>query len=215
MPTFNQSAKTLAVSSALRAVTAGKPIAQSAAVASVSPVQVSAVTAASALSALPSPPSPASPITLPGVGSTVLGSSTTRPLWFNGRFLAASDLRREQNCFLHRQAHYGRAAGSGVLNGLTVEQAAPGSQFDSAETIVIRAGVGLTPSGRLVMISSDLNIELSDLADQQDLDEQFGLAETPQQPPRTRTGVYIVALRPVQFTANPIASYPPVFRPRA
>jgi hypothetical protein len=145
---------------------------------------------------------------LPGIGATLPGSRNTRPLWFNGRFLAAPDLRREQNYFLQKQAIYGRAGGSGVLHGLTVQQAAPGSQFDTAETIIIGAGVGITPSGQLVMISSELPIELSDLADEQNLDEQFGLAETPQQPSRTRTGVYIIALRPVQFTANPVASYP-------
>ncbi len=55
---------------------------------------------------------------------------------------------------------------------------------------------------------SDLTVVLSDLPDEQNLDGQFGLAETPQQPARTRTGVYIVALRPVEFTANPVASYP-------
>ncbi len=197
MPTFNQFAQ-LSLSSALKAVAIGKPIAQSTAAAPVQPAQVAAAS---------SPPA-ASPVSVPGIGATVLGSSSIRPLWFDGRFLAASDMRREQSYFLHRQAIYGRAAGSGVLNGLTVEQAAAGSQFDTAETIVIGAGVGLTPSGQLVMISTDLTIELSDLADEQNLDEQFGLAETPQQPPRTRTGVYIVALRPVQFTANPIASYP-------
>ena len=180
---------------ALRSLTLGASIAR--------PVSVGSFLLPMAIS-----PPPATPVNLPGIGPTVLTASNTRPLWFNGRFLAASDLRREQGYFLHRQASYGQAAGAGVINGLTVEQPAPGSQFDTAESIVVRAGVGLTPSGRLVMLSSDLNIELSDLANQQDLDEQFGLAETPQQPPRTRTGVYVVALRPMQFTANPIASYP-------
>ena len=189
MATVKQSAKLLALQRVPRIVSLGKPTAPSTAVTSKAPPLTN-------------------PVTLPGIGSTLLASQNTRPLWFNGRFLAATDLRREQIYFLNRQASYGRAAGPGMLNGLTVEQAASGSQFDSAETIIVRAGVGITPSGGLVMLSSDLNIDLSDLADEQNLDEEFGLAETPQQPPRTRTGVYIVALRPVQFTANPIASYP-------
>jgi hypothetical protein len=194
---------TLLTSAAARPVIAGKFVARP--IASFVPAPV--VAAAPQPSAAPLPPL-ASPVNLPGIGPTVLAGSSTRPLWFDGRFLAASDLRREQHYFLHRQAIYGQAAGAGVLNGLTVEQPAPGGQFDTAETIVIRAGVGLTLSGQLVMLSSDLNIELSDLAGEQNLDEQFGLAETPQQPSRTRTGIYIVALRPVQFSANPIASYP-------
>ena len=37
-----------------------------------------------------------------------------RPRWFDGRFLAASDLQGEQNYFLTRQADLGRAGGSGA-----------------------------------------------------------------------------------------------------
>src|SRR6476659_2699272 len=43
-----------------------------------------------------------------------------RPRWFDGRFLAASDLQAEQNYFLVRQSDLGRAAGSGVIEGLEV-----------------------------------------------------------------------------------------------
>ena len=143
-----------------------------------------------------------------GNSSIVLSSRNTRPLWFDGRFLAAGDLQREQNYFLQRQASLGRAAGYGVLHGLTVDQQAPNNQPASNETITIRAGDGITPSGELVMIPEDLTIQLSDLADAENLDEQFGLSETPQQPQRTRTGIYVIALRPVQFTANPITTYP-------
>ncbi len=37
-------------------------------------------------------------------GSLVIDSQRTRPLWFDGRFLAARDLQREQDYFLQRQA---------------------------------------------------------------------------------------------------------------
>ena len=46
-----------------------------------------------------------------------------RPRWFDGRFLAASDLQGEQNYFLVRQADLGRAGGSGVIDGLMVSEA--------------------------------------------------------------------------------------------
>jgi hypothetical protein len=137
----------------------------------------------------------------------VPGSSSTRPLWFDGRFLAASDLEREQNFFLQRQAKLGQAAGFGVLHGLMVEQGTVNGQ-PAPETIIIHAGDGITPSGELVILTSDLKIQLADLAEEQNLDVQFGLSEAPQQPARTRTGIYVIALRPVQFTANPISSYP-------
>ena len=141
-------------------------------------------------------------VSYPGLGSVIQSSRRTRPFWFDGRFLAARDMERDQNYFLARQADLGKAAGFGVIHGLLV---VPGAD---AETIVIQAGQGITPGGHLVTISSDLTIVLSDLADAKNLDEQFGLAETPTALARTRTGLYVLALRPVQFTANPIASYP-------
>jgi hypothetical protein len=143
-----------------------------------------------------------------GNGSPVLAGSQTRPLWFDGRFLAARDLEREQGYFLRRQAELGRAGGFGVIHGLLVDQGAVSGQSPNPETIVIRAGNGITPSGALVMIPTDLTIQLSDLPDEENLDEQFGLSATPQQPARTRTGLYVIALRPVQFTSNPISTYP-------
>ena len=53
-----------------------------------------------------------------------------------------------------------------------------------------------------------MTLKLSDLAEEENLDVQFGLSRNPQPPARTRTGLYVLALRPVEFTANPIASYP-------
>ncbi len=58
------------------------------------------------------------------------------------------------------------------------------------------------------MIPNDLTIQLSDLTEEQNLGLQFGISTQPQQPARTRTGIYVIALRPVEFTANPITSYP-------
>jgi hypothetical protein len=143
-----------------------------------------------------------------GNDAIIAVSCKTRPLWFDGRFLAAPDVQCEQNYFLQGQSALGRAAGFGVVHGLTVDQGAGGGGADSAETIVVRAGDGITPSGELVMLSQDLTIRISDLPDAQKLDELFGLAEVPKQPARARTGIYVLALRPVQFTANPIATYP-------
>src|SRR5438128_121099 len=72
-------------------------------------------------------------------GAVVRESRKTRPLWFDGRFLAARDLERDQNYFLQRQADLGRAAGFGVLHGLLVERVSAGGMAPDAETIVIRA----------------------------------------------------------------------------
>ena len=58
------------------------------------------------------------------------------------------------------------------------------------------------------MIGQDLELDMSDVPDIQRLDAAFGLAEIPNQPARSRTGLFVVALRPVEFTANVIAAYP-------
>jgi hypothetical protein len=137
----------------------------------------------------------------------VLDGQRRRPLWFDGRFLAARDLANEQDYFLQRQADLGRAAGFGVVHGLTVETPPP-SATTGASTVIIRAGQGVTPAGELVMLPNDLTIALSDLAEEQKLNVQFGLSKQPLQPGQALTGVYVIALRPVEFTANPITSYP-------
>lgn len=141
-------------------------------------------------------------------GSIVLDSRRTRPLWFDGRFLAAKDLEREQDYFLQRQADLGQAGGFGVMHGLFVSQPPATGEVSNAETIVIQAGDGITPAGELVMLPNDLTIQLSDLTEEENLGLQFGISTQPQQPARTRTGIYVIALRPVEFTANPITSYP-------
>jgi hypothetical protein len=145
-------------------------------------------------------------------GALVLDSRRRRPLYFDGRFLAARDLAREQDYFLQRQADLGRTAGFGVVHGLQVRMKAitDASGHVSADnaTLTIGAGQGVTPSGELVMLPSDLDVPLSDLAEEQRLDVNFGLGRLPQPPRRTRSGLYVLALRPVEFTANPITSYP-------
>lgn len=141
-------------------------------------------------------------------GSLVIDSQRTRPYWFDGRFLAARDLQREQDYFLKRQSDLGQAAGFSVIHGLQVDMPAVNSGNADGETLTIRAGQGLTPAGDLVLLANDITLHLSDLPDEQNLDAQFNLSGLPNSPARTRTGAYVLVLRPVEFTANPIASYP-------
>jgi hypothetical protein len=141
-------------------------------------------------------------------GSLVIDSQRTRPYWFDGRFLAARDLQREQDYFLQRQADLGQAAGFGVIHGLMVDTPPANHPTASADTVIIRSGQGVTPAGELVLMPSDLTIDLGDLPDEQNLDVQFNLASIPNTPARKRSGLYVLALRPVEFTAKPITSYP-------
>ena len=146
--------------------------------------------------------------TFQGNGSVVLDSRRTRPLWFDGRFMAARDLEREQNYFLQREADLAQAAGFESMQGLLVDQVLSNGQAAGSGTIVVHAGEGVTPAGELVAIPNDLTIQLSELAASASQDAQFGLSAPPWQPSQNRTGLYIVALQPVEFTANPIVSYP-------
>jgi hypothetical protein len=136
-------------------------------------------------------------------GTAIVDERRRRPLYFDGRFLAARDLTRDQTYFLSRQADIGLVAGAGVVNGLMV-QAVPGS----STSLRISAGHGVTPAGESVILPAPLTIQLADVPEIQRLDAAFGLIQIPREPARNRTGLYVVALRPVEFTANQIASYP-------
>jgi hypothetical protein len=126
-----------------------------------------------------------------------------RSFFFDGRFLTAKDLTREQVYFLTRQADLSRAGGTGVVRGLRA-WASP-----DRTTLSLSQGHGLTPGGELVVVPRDLPaIPLDNIPEIQRLDAAFGLSPVPRELARTRTGLYVLALRPVEYTANPIASYP-------
>ena len=125
-----------------------------------------------------------------------------RPRYFDGRFLAARDLTRDQQYFLTREADLGRAAGSGVASGLHV------SAGNGSSQLVIGQGQGVTPAGELVLLPADLRINLGDLPLAELLSARFGLGRIPAAPMRSRTGLFVLALRPVEYTANPIGAYP-------
>ena len=133
-------------------------------------------------------------------GTLVTDDRRRRPLYFDGRFLAARDLTREQNYFLTRQADLGRAGGAGVVAGLLV------TAGETASSLRITAGHGVTTAGELVVLPDTITIQLADIAQIQRLDAAFGLLPIPREPARNRSGLFGVALRPVEFTANPTAA---------
>lgn len=127
-----------------------------------------------------------------------------RTLFFDGLFLTADNLTNEQLYFLTRQADLGQASGTGIVNGLRV---APGA---NETTLTIEPGLGITPSGDMVALTAapQLTIDLAELADQQRLDNVFGLSLVPRPSPVNLTGLFILGLRPVEYTTNQVASYP-------
>ena len=58
------------------------------------------------------------------------------------------------------------------------------------------------------MLTADRQVPLLDLPTSRQLDSALGLAAEPRVPLGRRSGLFMLALRPVEFTANPIAAYP-------
>lgn len=135
-------------------------------------------------------------------GALVQDPRRQRPRYFDGRFLAARDLTRDQQYFLTREADLGQAAGAGVAGGLDVTAGA------TPQSLTIAAGQGITPAGELVMLVSDVALNLADIPTAEQYSVSFGLGRLPATPMLSRTGLFILALRPVEFTANPIGAYP-------
>ena len=83
-------------------------------------------------------------------------SHRVRPRYFDGKFLAARDLTRDQAYFLARQAGFARALGPGVVEGLLVT---PGTV---ATELQVSAGFGYTAAGELVTLTGPVTAVLND-----------------------------------------------------
>src|SRR5688572_6078378 len=90
--------------------------------------------------------------------ATVLDERRSRTLFFDGLFLTAAALNREQSYFLTRQADLGLAAGFGVIEGLEVRRVA-----GSPSRLEIVAGHGLARSGAAVVLAEDLTVDLAEV----------------------------------------------------
>ncbi len=130
-----------------------------------------------------------------------LDGARSRPRYFDGRFLTGKDLSRDQDYVRQRQDDLARASGTGVIAGLHVTQ-------ETATDISIADGFGVTASGDLVAISSPLKLSLANVAEMERLNASFGIRVEPAAPFSKRTGLFILALRPVEYTSNRIAAYP-------
>ena len=143
--------------------------------------------------------------------SVVLDTRRTRPRFFDGKFLTAADLVQEQSYLLQRQADLGRTLGFGIVNGLRVTKATVSASGlpNPAASVKITAGHGLAPSGDLVFLPSDLTVDLPKVDQMLRLNAAFGLSRAAQQPFQNLSGLFVLGLRAVEFTANPTPAYPP------
>lgn len=128
------------------------------------------------------------------------------PRWFDGRYLTARDLTREQNYFLSRQTTIGKAIGRGVIDGLEVD-VDPAATAERSR-IVIGAGQGIAFDGAHLILPSDLAVNLADIAVQDTINAKLGLSANPGAPIRSRTGLFVLSLRAVEYTANAISAFP-------
>ena len=129
-------------------------------------------------------------------------SHRVRPRYFDGKFLAARDLTRDQAYFLARQAGFARALGSGVVDGLGVRAGTVASDLE------VDAGFGYTSAGELVSLSRPVRVSLAQLFRLQTLAAQLDTLRRPNPPLRNRTGAFVLGLRALEFSANPVAAYP-------
>jgi hypothetical protein len=139
-----------------------------------------------------------------GTGTLFLDGLRRRPRYFDGRFLTGADLTRDQDYIRQRQADIARAGGTGVISGLHITQLGG----VGGQTLRITPGHGISPSGDLVMLATRRDVPLLDLPVARQLDAAMGISADPRIPLGKRTGIYLLALRAVEFTANPIAAYP-------
>lgn len=133
--------------------------------------------------------------------SPYVDTGYTRPRYFDGRFLAARDLERDQHYVAARQAEQLRAAGPGVIHGLEV------TRIDHA-TVRVGAGSALTATGRAVVLREETALTFEDAAATERLNRELGFSGTARELARRHTGVFVLLARPVEYTANPVGFYP-------
>jgi hypothetical protein len=139
-------------------------------------------------------------------GAFIVDSGRRRPFYFDGRFLTADDLTADQNYIRARQSDLAQAMGAGVIRGLMVGL---GTQAASnSPTLVIEPGIGLTPAGDLVNVDTRQTIPINALPQTAQLDVQLGIKVLPGTSAVNRSGLFVLALRPIEFSANPTTAYP-------
>jgi hypothetical protein len=123
----------------------------------------------------------------------------TRASYEDGRFLTAKDLTREQTYALTREADIASCYRGGVLRGLEL------TRF--GDQLRLSAGAGFTPSGELVSLGAPLAVAIQQVPEDDRIDLSNGLVDVSEPPQRSRTGVYILGLRPGEYATKPVTRY--------
>jgi hypothetical protein len=136
----------------------------------------------------------------------IVDSGRRRPFYFDGRFLTAADLTADQDYIRGRQSDLAQATGAGIIRGLMVHIGTQSAT--NSPTLIIEPGLGLTPAGDLVQIDTLQTIAVASLPESPQLDAQLGIKVLPGVSAANRSGLYVLALRAIEFSANPTVAYP-------
>ncbi|HEY4241159.1 MAG TPA: hypothetical protein VGM88_15155 [Kofleriaceae bacterium] len=137
---------------------------------------------------------------LKAAGQLVPDSRLSKPSYFDGRFLTANDLTREQTYMLTRQADVASTYRGGVVRGMTLLRVGNFLRID--------AGSGFTPSGQLVTLANPMQVAITQVPEDERIDLSNGLVDVAEPPAATRSGLYVLGLRPDEYASNPITRYP-------
>lgn len=139
-------------------------------------------------------------------GAIIVDGGRRRPFYFDGRFLTANDLIADQNYIRARQSDLAQAIGTGVIRGLMVSLA--GDFATNNPQLEIQRGLGVTPAGDIVRLAEPVRLRLNRVPESQIVDAQLGVKLLANAAVNNRTGLYVLALRPIEFSANPVPVYP-------
>lgn len=148
------------------------------------------------------------------VGAVNVDRERTRARYVDGQLLGADGFRRDHRLFDRRQRDLAQLVQRGVVEGLQVRRPFLLDELDVETTepdptrLTIEAGHGVTRAGHTIVVRERVEIDLTQLPIFERLDATFGLARRPRAPARTQSGVFALSLRPIEFTANPVAPYP-------
>ena len=78
----------------------------------------------------------------------------------------------------------------------------------NSPTLVIEPGIGVTPSGDIVNVDAQTTIAIASLPESAQLDAQLGVKVLPAASAINRSGLFVLALRPIEYSANPTTAYP-------
>jgi hypothetical protein len=86
--------------------------------------------------------------------TTSFDEGVRAPNYFNGRLLAAEDLKADQDAVLARQGWLGKACGYGVIEGLMVSQA-------TSTSVLVTQGLGINRQGQVMHLQYDTTLAFS------------------------------------------------------